>query len=137
MYQGGTDKLCLSVFVPNLLNVESDADYRTVVTFAGNPEIVKDAAFYAIGMTAEVTLHKGAHPRIGATVIGAREFLIACNVNLDAQDIQIANKISGIVRASGEVKINERGEKVSIAGLLGFVLARLSQFAPKKGYFWA
>ena len=31
-----------------LLNVESDADYnRTVVTFAGKPEAVRDAAFYA------------------------------------------------------------------------------------------
>ena len=54
-----------------LLNVESDADYnRTVVTFAGKPEAVKDAAFYAIEMAAEVidmSHHKGAHPRIGAT----------------------------------------------------------------------
>ena len=199
-----------------LLNVESDADYnRTVVTFAGKPEAVKDAAFYAIEMAAEVidmSRHKGAHPRIGATdvcpfipvsnatmdecvqiarmlgkevggwlgipvylygeaaiiperhilpdirkgeyeglpeklkdekwrpdygpaefnenvrrtgatVIGAREFLIAYNVNLDTQDIQIANKISGIVRESGIVKVNEKGEKVRIPGLLKYVQA--------------
>lgn len=199
-----------------LLNVESDADYnRTVVTFAGKPETVKDAAFYAIEMAAEVIdmrHHKGAHPRIGATdvcpfvpvanvtmdecvqisrvlgkevgewlgipvylygeaaivperhllpdirkgeyeslperlkdekwrpdygpaefndnvrrtgatVIGAREFLIAYNVNLDTQDIQIANRISGIVRASGVVKIDEKGEKVRIPGRLKFVQA--------------
>lgn len=199
-----------------LLNVESDTDYnRTVVTFAGKPEAVKDAAFYAIEMAAEVidmSKHKGAHPRIGATdvcpfvpvanvtmdecvqiarvlgkkvgewlgipvylygeaamiperhllpdirkgeyeslperlkdekwrpdyghaefndnvrktgatVIGAREFLIAYNVNLDTQNIQIANKISRIVRASGVVKINEKGEKVRIPGLLKFVQA--------------
>lgn len=199
-----------------LLNVESDADYnRTVVTFAGKPESVKDAAFYAIEMAAEVidmSQHRGAHPRIGATdvcpfvplanvtmdecvqiarvlgkevgewlgipiylygeaaviperhllsnirkgeyeslperlkdekwrpdygpaefndnvrrtgatVIGAREFLIAYNVNLDTQDIQKANTISGIVRASGVVKINERGEKVRIPGRLKFVQA--------------
>ncbi len=199
-----------------LLNVESDADYnRTVVTFAGKPEAVKDAAFYAIEMAAEVidmSRHKGAHPRIGATdvcpfvpvshvtidecvqiartlgkevgewlgipvylygeaaiipercvlsdirkgeyeglpeklkdekwqpdygpkefndnvkrtgatVIGAREFLIAYNVNLDTQDIKIANNISGIVRASGIVKINEKGEKVRVPGLLKFVQA--------------
>jgi glutamate formiminotransferase/formiminotetrahydrofolate cyclodeaminase len=199
-----------------LLNVESDADYnRTVVTFAGKPEAVKDAAFYAIEVAAEVidmSQHKGAHPRIGATdvcplvpvanvtmdecvqiarvlgkevgerlgipvylygeaamiperhllpdirkgeyeslperlkderwqpdygpaefnetvrktgatVIGAREFLIAYNVNLDTQDIQVANKISGIVRASGIVKIDENGEKVRIPGLLKFVQA--------------
>ena len=199
-----------------LLNVESDADYnRTVVTFAGKPEAVKDAAFYAIEMAAEIidmSRHKGAHPRVGATdvcpfvpvsnvtmdecvliartlgkevgewlgipvylygaaailperhilpdirkgeyeglpeklkdekwrpdygpnefnenvrrtgatVIGAREFLIAYNVNLDTQDIQIANKISGIVRASGVVQINEKGEKVRVPGLLKCVQA--------------
>ncbi len=199
-----------------LLNVESDADYnRTVVTFAGKPEAVKDAAFYAIEMAAEavdMSCHKGAHPRIGATdvcpfvpvsnvtmdecvqiartlgkevgewlgipvylygeaaviperhilpdirkgeyeglpeklkdekwrpdygpnefnenvrrtgatVIGAREFLIAYNVNLDTQDIQIANKISGIVRASGVIQINEKGEKVRVPGLLKCVQA--------------
>jgi len=199
-----------------LLNVESDADYnRTVITFAGKPEAVKDAAFYAIEMAAEVidmSQHKGAHPRIGATdvcpfvpvsnvamdecvrvarllgkevgewlgipvylygeaaiiperhllpdirkgeyenlpekfkdekwkpdygpkefnnyvkktgatVIGAREFLIAYNVNLDTSNIQIANKISGIVRASGTVKINEKNEKVRIPGLLKFIQA--------------
>lgn len=199
-----------------VLNVESDIDYnRTVVTFAGNPEAVKNAAFYAIEMAAEVidmSQHTGAHPRIGATdvcpfipvsnvtmeecvqiarvlgkevgewlgipvylygeaakmperhllsdirkgeyenlpeklkdekwrpdfgpakfndnvrrtgatVIGAREFLIAYNVNLDTQDIRIANKISGIVRTSGSVKINEKGEKVRIPGLLKFVQA--------------
>lgn len=199
-----------------LLNVESDADYnRTVVTFAGLPEAVKDAAFYAIEMAAEVIdmrNHQGAHPRIGATdvcpfvpvanvtmeecvqiaralgkevgewlgipvylygeaamiperhllsdirkgeyeslpeklkdekwrpdygpaefndtarragatVIGAREFLIAYNVNLDTQDIQVANKISGVVRASGVVKTDERGVKVRIPGLLKFVQA--------------
>lgn len=199
-----------------LLNVESDADYnRTVVTFAGKPESVKEAAFHAIGMAAEVidmSRHEGAHPRIGATdvcpfvpvanvtmdecvqiartlgnevgerlgipvylygeaairperrllpdirkgeyeglperfkgekwrpdygpaefndsvkrtgatVIGAREFLIAYNVNLDTQDVRIANRIAGIIRASGVVKVNEKGEKIRIPGLLRFVQA--------------
>ena len=199
-----------------LLNVESDADYnRTVVTFAGKPEAVRDAAFYAIEIAAEVidmSCHKGAHPRIGATdvcpfvpvseatmdecvqiartlgkevgewlgvpvylygeaamiperrvlsdirkgeyeglpeklkdekwrpdygpvefndnvrrtgatVIGAREFLIAYNVNLDTTDVRIANKISGIVRASGVVQVNEKGEQVCVPGLLKCVQA--------------
>ena len=61
--------------------------------------------------------------RTGATVIGAREFLIAYNVNLDTQDIQIANKISRIVRASGVMQINEKGEKVRVPGLLKCVQA--------------
>ncbi|TVL99039.1 MAG: glutamate formimidoyltransferase [Candidatus Brocadia sp. WS118] len=199
-----------------LLNVESDVDYnRTVVTFAGKPEAVKNAAFYAIEMAAkdiDMSHHKGAHPRIGATdvcpfvpvanvtmeeciqiaralgkevgkrlgipvylygeaammperrllpnirkgeyeslpekmkdekwrpdygpaefnnnvrrtgatVIGAREFLIAYNVNLDTQDIQIANTISGIVRTTGIVRVNEKGEKVRVPGLLKYVQA--------------
>ena len=61
--------------------------------------------------------------RTGATVIGAREFLIAYNVNLDTQNIQIAKKISGIVRASGVVLVNEKGEKVRVPGVLKFVQA--------------
>jgi glutamate formiminotransferase/formiminotetrahydrofolate cyclodeaminase len=61
--------------------------------------------------------------RTGAMVIGAREFLIAYNVNLDTQDIQIANKISGIIRGSGVVRINEKGGKVRVPGLLKFVQA--------------
>lgn len=199
-----------------LLNVESDADYnRTVVTFAGEPEVVKAAAFSAVKTAAEVidmSLHHGAHPRIGATdvcpfvpirnvtmqecvhiaqalgreigeklgipvylyaeaaqiperyslfdirkgeyeklpekllnknwkpdygptefnervrktgatVIGAREFLIAYNVNLDTQDKEIASRIAGIVRTSGTTIINEKGERMHIPGLLKYVQA--------------
>lgn len=199
-----------------LLNVESDRDYnRTVITFAGKPESVREAAFCAIRKAAEVidmSHQKGAHPRIGATdvcpfipvvnvtmeecvqlarllgkevgwrlgipvylyaeaamtperyflpdirrgeyeglpekfkdkrwmpdygsgewndavkragatVIGAREFMIAYNVNLDTRDIRIAHKISGIIRSSGTAKIGAKGEKVRVPGLLKFVQA--------------
>jgi glutamate formiminotransferase/formiminotetrahydrofolate cyclodeaminase len=43
---------------------------RTVVTFIGNPEGVKEAAFVAIKKAAELvdmSVHKGSHPRMGAT----------------------------------------------------------------------
>jgi len=40
------------------------------------------------------------HPTAGATVIGARKFLIAFNVNLGTSDIEVANKIAKRVRAS-------------------------------------
>jgi glutamate formiminotransferase/formiminotetrahydrofolate cyclodeaminase len=43
---------------------------RTVVTFIGNPEGVKEAAFVAIKKAAELvdmSFHKGSHPRMGAT----------------------------------------------------------------------
>jgi glutamate formiminotransferase len=40
------------------------------------------------------------HPSAGATVIGARKFLIAFNVNLDTTDINVAKEIAKAVRAS-------------------------------------
>jgi glutamate formiminotransferase / formiminotetrahydrofolate cyclodeaminase len=40
------------------------------------------------------------HPTAGATVVGARKFLIAYNVNLNTSDIGIANKIAKAIRFS-------------------------------------
>ncbi|HKW62374.1 MAG TPA: glutamate formimidoyltransferase [Candidatus Acidoferrum sp.] len=40
------------------------------------------------------------HPTAGATVVGARQFLIAYNVNLNTSDISIANKIAKAIRFS-------------------------------------
>ena len=40
------------------------------------------------------------HPTAGATVIGARKFLVAFNVNLNTSDVNIAKKIATTVRAS-------------------------------------
>ena len=55
----------------NLLDVDpGESTNRTVVTFIGSPEGVKEAAFKAIKKAAEVldmSKHKGAHGRIGAT----------------------------------------------------------------------
>ncbi|NOX36542.1 MAG: glutamate formimidoyltransferase [Calditrichaeota bacterium] len=60
-----------SVADVKLLSVEMGADVnRTVVTFIGPPEAVKEAAFRAIKKAAELIdmrHHKGAHPRMGAT----------------------------------------------------------------------
>jgi glutamate formiminotransferase len=41
------------------------------------------------------------HPTAGATVIGARKFLVAYNVNLNTTDVSIAKAIGKRVRASG------------------------------------
>ena len=41
------------------------------------------------------------HPTAGATVIGARKFLVAFNVNLNTTDVEIAKKIAKRIRASG------------------------------------
>ena len=40
------------------------------------------------------------HPTAGATVIGARKFLIALNVNLGTDDVTIARKIAAAIRSS-------------------------------------
>jgi glutamate formiminotransferase len=54
-----------------LLDRESDADHnRSVVTLAGEPEPVAEAALRGVGKAAELidlTKHSGAHPRMGAT----------------------------------------------------------------------
>ena len=40
------------------------------------------------------------HPSAGATVIGARKFLIAFNVNLGTDDVNVAREIAKVVRSS-------------------------------------
>jgi len=54
-----------------ILDRESDADHnRCVVTLAGEPEAVAEAALAGVGKALELidlTKHNGAHPRIGAT----------------------------------------------------------------------
>ncbi len=43
---------------------------------------------------------KKIHPTAGATAVGARDFLIAFNVNLDAADLELAKSIAGELRES-------------------------------------
>jgi glutamate formiminotransferase/formiminotetrahydrofolate cyclodeaminase len=54
-----------------VLDRESDADHnRSVVTLAGEPEAVAEAALRGVGAATELidlTRHTGAHPRMGAT----------------------------------------------------------------------
>ncbi len=60
-----------SVSEVKLLDRSSDLDHnRTVLTFAGSPAGVEEAAFRAIATAAELIdldVHTGEHPRIGAT----------------------------------------------------------------------
>jgi len=185
-----------------LLDVDpGESTNRTVVTFLGTPESVKEAAFRAIAKAAEVIDmrgHKGAHSRIGATdvcpfvpvsgvtmeecvrlaeelgarvakelgipvylyesaagtperrnlatvrageyeglsekfkdrrwapdfgepvlnpksgatVIGAREFLIAYNINLNTRDRKLAHEIALSLRESGRAKRDKDGNVV-------------------------
>lgn len=41
------------------------------------------------------------HPRAGATAVGARPFLIAWNINLASEDVELAKRIARRVRESG------------------------------------
>jgi glutamate formiminotransferase len=54
-----------------VLDRTSDADHhRSVITLAGEPEAVAEAAIHGVGAAAsliDLTRHSGAHPRIGAT----------------------------------------------------------------------
>ena len=185
-----------------LLDVDpGESTNRTVVTFIGEPEAVKEAAFRAVRKAAEVIdmrHHKGAHSRIGATdvcpivpvsgvnmedcvrlagdlggriadelgipvylyeeaarkperrnlaairageyeglaeklkdpawkpdfgepvfnpkagatVIGAREFLIAYNINLNTRDRKLAHEIALNLRESGRAKRDKDGNIV-------------------------
>ncbi len=185
-----------------LLDVDPGADTnRTVVTFIGTPEGVKEAAFRAIEKAAELIdmrQHRGTHPRMGATdvcpfvpvtgvtmadcvaiarevgervaselgipvylyeeaatrperkslanirsgeyeglpeklrdpnwlpdfgeakfnpksgatVIGAREFLIAYNVNLNTKDRKLAHDIAMTIRETGRNKKDEAGNVI-------------------------
>jgi glutamate formiminotransferase/formiminotetrahydrofolate cyclodeaminase len=64
------------------------------------------------------------NPKSGATIIGAREFLIAYNVNLNTRDVRIAQEIAFEIRekgrakrdASGAIIKNENGETVFSPG---------------------
>lgn len=192
-----------------LLDVDPGKDTnRTVVTFAGSPEAVAEAAFQAVKMAAELidmSKHTGAHARMGATdvcpfvpvsgvtmaecvaiaqkvgqrigaelgipvylyaeaaarpdrvrlpdiregeyealpeklkrpdfapdfgqpvfnpktgvtAVGARDFLIAYNINLNTRNVKLADKIAKQVREKGQtVKNPETGIKEQTPGLL-------------------
>src|SRR5688572_14243235 len=69
--------------------------------------------------------------RSGATVIGARKFLVAYNVNLNTLDKRLANRVAFDIRERGRMKrdasdnpiLDEKGEPVWEAGLLKSVKA--------------
>ena len=70
----------------------------------------------------------------GATAIGAREFLIAYNVNLNTRSVRRANSVAFDVREQGRVKtldgtptgnpmVDEKGEPIRVPGMLKHVKA--------------
>jgi len=91
--------------------------------FEGLPEKMKDPKWYPdVG-------EPQPHPSAGATVTGARQFLIAYNVYLNTPDVKIAKKIAKAVReSSGGLKnvqakgvfIEERGLAQVTMNILNF-----------------
>ena len=71
------------------------------------------------------------NPKSGAVIIGARDFLIAYNINLDTTEKKIAHQIALIIRESGRYKRDEKGrilrneknEPIRIPGKLKYVKA--------------
>jgi glutamate formiminotransferase / 5-formyltetrahydrofolate cyclo-ligase len=58
------------------------------------------------------------HPSAGATVVGARQFLIAYNINLDTSDVHIAKKIANCIREAkgGYRYVRAMGISVQVGG---------------------
>src|SRR6266540_1301850 len=52
------------------------------------------------------------NPRCGATVIGARKFLVAYNVNLNTLDKRLATRVAFDVRERGRIKRDEEGNPI-------------------------
>jgi len=58
---------------------------------------------------------KGFNERAGATVIGARDFLIAYNINLNTTSTRRANSVAFDIREKGRTKKDEKGKIVKDA----------------------
>jgi glutamate formiminotransferase/formiminotetrahydrofolate cyclodeaminase len=61
--------------------------------------------------------------RAGATAVGARDFLVAFNVNLNTTSTRRANAIAFDVREKGRIIKHENGEEISVLGTLKNVKA--------------
>jgi glutamate formiminotransferase/formiminotetrahydrofolate cyclodeaminase len=88
---------------------KSLADIRTG-EYEALPERLKDAAFAPDFGPARF------NPISGATVIGAREFLIAYNVNLNTRDKKLAHAIAQAIREAGKPKRNPDGTTTNVPG---------------------
>ncbi len=76
---------------PERRNLEAvrKGQFEALVKEIGNPDRAPDAGEARV------------HPSAGATVIGARQFLVAFNINLRSGDIAAARTIARTIRASG------------------------------------
>ncbi len=92
--------------VPGVVLLDMDPGFatnRTVFTFAGSPEPVLEAAFLAIKRASELIdmrVHKGAHPRMGATDVCP--FVPIANVTME-ECVELAKRLGK--RVGEELKI--------------------------------
>ncbi|HLN21689.1 MAG TPA: glutamate formimidoyltransferase [Bacteroidales bacterium] len=63
------------------------------------------------------------NPRSGATAVGARDFLVAYNINLNTTSVRRANAVAFDIREKGRIVTDARGEKINIPGSLKAVKA--------------
>lgn len=93
-----------SVEAIQLLSAEMGADVnRTVVTFIGPPDAVKEAAFRGIRQAArliDMSKHKGAHPRMGATDVCP--FVPVSNITME-EVVELSKEVAK--RVGEELKI--------------------------------
>jgi glutamate formiminotransferase/formiminotetrahydrofolate cyclodeaminase len=79
-----------------VLDIESDADHnRSVLTFVGEPEAVRDAALAVSAKAIELidlNKHSGQHPRMGA--VDVVPFIPISDVGME-EAIQLANEFAG------------------------------------------
>lgn len=87
--------------------------------YEGLAEKLKDKNWYPDYGTNEF------NPKLGATVTGARFFLIAYNVNIKSEDVKYAKEIGEILRESGYVKKDENGNMIKVNGQSVKVSGRL------------
>lgn len=89
-----------------LLDVDpGKATNRTVVTFVGQPDAVVDAAFLAIKKASELidmTIHKGEHPRMGATDVCP--LIPIANISME-ETVAYAEKLGARVGADLDIPV--------------------------------
>ena len=96
--------------------------------YEGLPEKIKDPAWRPdFGPVAF-------NPRSGASIIGAREFLIAYNINLNTRDARIANEIAGRIRETGRPQKDAQGKIIRDAN--GEALRHPGLFTACKAVGW-
>ena len=74
------------------------------------------------------------NPKSGATAIGARDFLIAWNINLNTKDTKIASKIANRLREKGYAKSDAKGKIVKDAA--GEIVYVPGKFKAVKAVGW-